>query len=84
MAQVSVHTRPDDAANSARGARAGDRHDGRHIPAGSFSPDGRQIALRLEDGGRYSLAVMDTNGRNVRKLFTGSVPPVTIDWGSGR
>ena len=56
----------------------------RHAFAGSFSPDGKQIALRLEDGGRYSLAVMDTDGRNVRKLFTGSVPPVTIDWGTGR
>ena len=56
----------------------------RHAFAGSFSPDGKQIVLRLEDGNRYSLAVMDTNGRNVRRLFTGAEPPVTIDWGSGR
>ena len=57
---------------------------GRHAFAGSLSPDGTQIALRLEDGGRYSLAVMDANGRNVRSLFTGAVPPVTVDWGTGR
>lgn len=56
----------------------------RHAFAGSFSPDGKQIALRLEDGGRYRLAVMDENGRNVRTVFTAAVPPVTIDWGSGR
>jgi Tol biopolymer transport system component len=36
--------------------------------AGSFSPDGKQIVLRLEQGDRYALAVVDRNGQNLRLL----------------
>jgi Tol biopolymer transport system component len=51
--------------------------------AGSFSPDGRQIVLRLEQGETYGLAVVDRNGRNLRRLTKPSAGrPRYIDWGT--
>jgi Tol biopolymer transport system component len=50
--------------------------------AGSFSPDGKQIVFRLEEGDTYSLAVADGDGGNVRKLTTGKGKPRFIDWGT--
>lgn len=50
--------------------------------AGSFSPNGRQIVFRLEQGTTYSLAVIDRDGGNLRKLTTGKTAPRFIDWGT--
>ncbi len=36
--------------------------------AGSFSPDGKQIVFRLEVGNTYSLAVIDRDGANLKRL----------------
>jgi len=52
--------------------------------AGSFSPDGRQIVFRLEEGDNYSLAVVDRDGGNLRKLTAGKGKPRFIDWGTHR
>ena len=52
--------------------------------AGSFSPDGKQIVFRLEEGDTYSLAVADSSGENVQKLTTGKAKPRFIDWGTSR
>ena len=51
--------------------------------AGSFSPDGKQIILRLERGDTYSLATVDRDGRNLlapTKFSTDQ--PRYIDWGT--
>jgi len=51
--------------------------------AGTFSPDGKQIILRLERGDTYSLATVDPEGRNLRPSTTFSTnPPRYIDWGT--
>ena len=50
--------------------------------AGSFSPDGKQIAFRLEDGATYSLATMDLASRAITRLKTGQDKPRFIDWGT--
>jgi len=52
--------------------------------AGSFSPDGKHIVFRLEVGLRYSLAVADRDGDNIRLLTTDSRQPRGIDWGTYR
>jgi Tol biopolymer transport system component len=52
--------------------------------AGSFSPDGKHITFRLETGDTYSLAVVDRDGRNLRRLTTGKGKPRFIDWGTHR
>ncbi len=50
--------------------------------AGSFSPDGQQIVFRIESGDTSSLAVIDRDGRNLRRLTTGKGRPSFIDWGT--
>ena len=50
--------------------------------AGSFSPDGKQIVFRYESGDTFSLAVMDRDGTNLRRLTTGRGKPRFIDWGT--
>jgi Tol biopolymer transport system component len=52
--------------------------------AGSFSPDGEQIVFRIESGDTYSLAVIDRDGGNLRRLTTGKGRPRYIDWGTHR
>ena len=52
--------------------------------AGSYSPDGKQVVFRLEEGDSYSLAVVDRDGGNLRRLTTGKVQPRFIDWGTFR
>jgi predicted NBD/HSP70 family sugar kinase len=53
--------------------------------AGSFSPDGKQIAFRLEQGDKSALAVVDRDGENLRLLTKLSkVRPRGIDWGIAR
>jgi len=50
--------------------------------AGSYSPDGRWIAYRLENHGRYSLMRMHPDGsdKQVIRRFA-DIPPRFIDWG---
>ena len=50
--------------------------------AGSFSPDGKQIVFRIESGDSYSLAVIDRDGSNLRRITTGKGRPRYIDWGT--
>jgi Tol biopolymer transport system component len=50
--------------------------------AGSFSPDGKQVVFRLEEGTSYSLATMDLASRAITKLTTGPEKPRFIDWGT--
>jgi Tol biopolymer transport system component len=50
--------------------------------AGSFSPDGKQIVFRLEDGDKYSLAVMEMGTHAITRLTTGPDKPRFIDWGT--
>ena len=52
--------------------------------AGSFSPDGKEIVFRLEEGAKYSLAVVDRSGDNLRRLLTSKDAPRFIDWGTHR
>jgi Tol biopolymer transport system component len=50
--------------------------------AGSFSPDGEETVFRIESGDTYSLAVIDRDGGNLRRLTTGKGRPRYIDWGT--
>jgi Tol biopolymer transport system component len=50
--------------------------------AGSFSPDGTQIVMRLEQGTTFALAVIGRDGRGLHRLTTPSADkPRFIDWG---
>ena len=49
--------------------------------AGSFSPDGKQIAFRLETGGQTNLAFISRNGGNIQTAQPSKTAPRFIDWG---
>jgi Tol biopolymer transport system component len=49
---------------------------------GSFSPDGKQIVLRLENGDTYGLALIGRDGKNLRQITRGKGRPRYIDWGT--
>src|SRR5262249_13077317 len=54
----------------------------RNAFAGSFSPDGKHVVFRLEQGDSYALAVIDRDGRNLRLITKLSkIKPRGIDWG---
>lgn len=56
----------------------------KHAYAGSFSPDGKRIVFRLEQGDKYSLATVDRDGGNLQPLTELSADrPRFIDWGTG-
>jgi Tol biopolymer transport system component len=64
--------------------RVTDLSGGASAYVGSFSPDGTQIAFRLEDEKGYSLAVMPSGGGTVKRLWTSKdIKPRFIDWGRG-
>ncbi|HTN24765.1 MAG TPA: hypothetical protein VL120_12310 [Solirubrobacteraceae bacterium] len=56
--------------------------DGRNAFVGSYSPDGTQIVLRLENGDTHSLATIPSGGGAIHRLTTGTTRPRFIDWGS--
>lgn len=56
--------------------------DGTSAYVGSYAPDGKRIAFRLERDGTYELATMDAKGGAVRTVLRStSVKPRFIDWG---
>ncbi len=51
--------------------------------AGSYSPDGRWIVLRLEDHGQFGLYKMHPDGTHVRPILgLSNLAPRFIDWGA--
>jgi Tol biopolymer transport system component len=53
--------------------------------AGSFSPSGKRIVFRHEDGEKAGLASVDLKGRHLRQITPlGPQPPRFIDWGTHR
>ena len=59
---------------------------GRNAYVGSYSPDGRQLVMRIEDedGETFSLSTMSSEGGAMRDLMRGKVRPRFVDWGSHR
>jgi Tol biopolymer transport system component len=56
---------------------------GKSAFAGSFSPDGKRIVVRIEQGDKGGLAVIGRDGRNLRMLTKLSKQkPRFIDWGT--
>jgi Tol biopolymer transport system component len=85
------HVRPTESANlvvirpDGSGAKQLTRFKGgtRNAYAGSFSPDGKLIAFRLEQSNKYAIAVIDRNGKNLRLITRlSSTQPRFIDWGT--
>jgi Tol biopolymer transport system component len=48
--------------------------------AGSWSPDGRRIVLKTDEGGDYQLYVMDADGGNRRRITNNLTEPSGIVW----
>jgi TolB protein len=48
--------------------------------AGSWSPDGRQIALKTDESGDYQLYVMRADGSNRRRITTNLREPSGMIW----
>jgi Tol biopolymer transport system component len=59
--------------------------DGRSAFVGSYSPDGRRLVARIENGGAFELATMGLHGGALRVLARSTaVKPRFIDWGAAR
>jgi len=51
--------------------------------AGSFSPDGKHIVFRFEEGLKYAIATIDLDGSNLRLITKPGIDkPRGIDWGT--
>ena len=57
---------------------------GRSAYVGSYSPDGKQLVLRVEDGACSSLSTMSSGGGSLRELARPHARPRFIDWGTRR
>jgi TolB protein len=57
---------------------------GRSAYVGSYSPDGKQLVMRVEKGDTFSLSTMSSRGGSTHELMRGTIRPRFIDWGSGR
>ncbi|MFL5827012.1 MAG: TolB family protein [Thermoleophilaceae bacterium] len=61
----------------------GGPQNGKNAFAGSYSPDGKQIVVRIEQRDKGGLAVIGRDGRNLRMLTKASKSkPRFIDWGT--
>ena len=56
----------------------------RHAYAGSYSPDGKWLAIRIEDGRSYGLYLVRPDGTGLRRIAGSGAPQTGIDWGTGR
>jgi Tol biopolymer transport system component len=79
-----VTIRPDGSGLKRLTRFAGGEH-AKNAFAGSYSPDGRRIVLRLEKHDKAALATIDRDGRHLRLLtkFRENKPRF-IDWGTAR
>mgnify|MGYP001614465384 FL=1 len=46
----------------------------------AWSPDGRQMAYLLPQGGKSALVIADQNGKNVRTVYQTPIPDSTVQW----
>ncbi|MGH3135685.1 MAG: TolB family protein [Gaiellaceae bacterium] len=55
-----------------------------HAWAGSYSPDGKWLAVRIQGGGKDGVYVVRPDGTGLRRIATLGLSPSTIDWSPGR
>lgn len=48
----------------------------------AWSPDGRQMAYLLPQGGKAALVIADQNGKNTRTVYQTPIPDFTVAWPS--
>ena len=58
--------------------------DARNAYAGSYSPDGRWLAVRIEERGSFGLYVVRPDGTGLRRVMKASSRASGIDWGVRR
>ena len=56
----------------------------RHGYAGSYSPDGKWLAIRIEERASYGLYIVRPDGTGLRRIVKSSSPQTGIDWGVTR